>query len=379
MIDKMLHLRIKICMRCLLFFMVIGVFLLTLSACSPQPIQQESYVFGTKVTITLYHADAEVANHAAASVLRAFDQYHARFSVQEKTSEISQLNRAFAQNRAFIGSGEMATQIGYAQKYYVASGGWFNPAIGNYLKKWHFNEPHLFPEYIDKNQQKILSDNAPNPMDITIKLPEHCLDAVKSTFDQNPTVCFRSHNQDVSLDFGGMGKGDALDLARNILADAKMTSALINIGGNIMVIGKKPDGSKWQVALQHPREEKIMARLDLDDGDSIGTSGDYQRYFKHQNQRYCHLINPFDANAACVKQSATVLVQKKPRAGLLSDIGSKPLFFAADTGLAKEMMQHFAITDFFWVNNDGSIVVSERMHKRIHWQGKLATITVLPE
>lgn len=352
-----------------------------LSACQPKamPVKQESYVFGTKVEVTVYHEDKKQADAAISQVLRSFDQIHARFSVQEPKSEISQLNAAIAAGQAFIGSEEMAVQVRYAQKYYQLSGGWFNPAIGQYLKKWRFNEHEFSPEFVDKNTLVAISQSAPNPLDISIRLPEECPDAIKSNFDANPPVCFVSQNSTVALDFGGMGKGDALDQAEVILRKEGISSALINIGGNIMAIGNKPDGSKWQVALQHPREERVLALLDLNDGEAIGTSGDYQRYFKYQNKRYCHLINPFDANAACVKQSATVLVQKKEHAGLLSDVASKPLFFLKEGAVANKVMKNdFDIVDFFWVNNDGTIIVSSDMQKRIHWQGKSDTMTVLP-
>lgn len=352
-----------------------------LCACQPKttPMQQESYVFGTKVEVTAFHEDEKLADAAITKVLRLFDQIHARFSVQEPKSEISQLNAAFANGQAFIGSEEMATQVRYAQKYYPLSGGWFNPAIGQYLKKWRFNEHEFTPEFVDKNTQADISKNAPNPLGIEIRLPEDCPDAIKSTFDVNPSVCFVSKNSSVALDFGGMGKGEALDQAAVILKKEGITSALINIGGNIMAIGNKSDGSKWQVALQHPREERVLALLDLNDGEAIGTSGDYQRYFKYQNKRYCHLINPFDASAACVKQTASILVQKKEHAGLISDVASKPLFFIEDLSVANELMKNdFDIIDFFWVNNDGSIVVSASMQKRIYWQGKSATMTFLP-
>jgi hypothetical protein len=66
---------------------------------------------------------------------------------------------------------------------------------------------------------------------------------------------------------------------------------LINIGGNIMALGSK-GGQAWKVGIQHPRRAGALAMLELHDGEAIGTSGDYQRYFELDGKRYCHLIDP---------------------------------------------------------------------------------------
>ena len=95
----------------------------------------------------------------------------------------------------------------------------------------------------------------------------------------------------VKLDLGGYAKGYALDRAAEILKSQGIHNALINIGGNVLALGTH--GTRpWRVGIQHPRKPGPLATLELRDGEAIGTSGDYQRYFELDGKRYCHLIDP---------------------------------------------------------------------------------------
>jgi thiamine biosynthesis lipoprotein len=93
-----------------------------------------------------------------------------------------------------------------------------------------------------------------------------------------------------------ISRGVALDRAASILKAQGVHDALINIGGNVMALGSK-NGQRWRVGIQHPRQPGPLATLELDDGEAIGTSGDYQRYFEVDGRRYCHLLDPRSAPA----------------------------------------------------------------------------------
>ena len=110
-----------------------------------------------------------------------------------------------------------------------------------------------------------------------------------------------------------------------------IVNALINIGGNVLALGAKGD-VPWRVGIQHPRAAQTggvpLATLDLRDGEAIGTSGDYQRYFELDGRRYSHLIDPRTGEPAVGTRSVTVLIPPREKAGLWSDVASKPLFIA---------------------------------------------------
>jgi thiamine biosynthesis lipoprotein len=144
-------------------------------------------------------------------------------------------------------------------------------------------------------------------------------------------------------------------------------NALINIGGNVMALGAH--GSRpWRVGIQHPRKPGPLATLELHDGEAIGTSGDYQRYFELGGKRYCHLIDPRSGQPAQGVQAVTVLTHGL-RAGVLSDATSKPLFIAGAAGwLAAAQEMH--LTEALLIDAAGTVHLTAAMQKRLEFSNK---------
>ncbi len=96
------------------------------------------------------------------------------------------------------------------------------------------------------------------------------------------------------IDLGGIAKGYAGDILREIYRENGIKSGLINLGGNIIALGSKPDGSNWSIGIQNPRSEtgEIVGIIHVSDT-AVVTSGDYQRYFEKDGKRYCHIIDPY--------------------------------------------------------------------------------------
>jgi thiamine biosynthesis lipoprotein len=140
------------------------------------------------------------------------------------------------------------------------SKGTFNPAIGKLVKLWGFHRDEFTPQNIEPNKINALVAKNPKMSDISI--------------DGNH---ISSANPAVQLDLGGYAKGYALDIGLAYLREQNIRNALINIGGNIIALGKH--GNKpWRVGIQHPRQPNAIATIDLPSGWAIGTSGDYQRF-----------------------------------------------------------------------------------------------------
>lgn len=94
------------------------------------------------------------------------------------------------------------------------------------------------------------------------------------------------------LDFGAIGKGYASDIAREILLDNKVKSAVINFGGNICCVGSRPDGKDFLIGLQDPDKERGKYKDTISVSDlCVVTSGDYERYFITDGIRYCHILD----------------------------------------------------------------------------------------
>jgi thiamine biosynthesis lipoprotein len=96
----------------------------------------------------------------------------------------------------------------------------------------------------------------------------------------------------MALDFGGVVKEYAADRAAVICLEAGVRHGLVDLGGDIRIIGPHPDGAPWSVGIQHPRQaDAVMATLEVRHG-AVSTSGDYERYLAIDGRRYCHILSP---------------------------------------------------------------------------------------
>ena len=324
--------------------------LLVIASCSKPPTlhHQESYVFGTRVEVLVYGEREANARSAAAAVLREFDRLH-RMLHAWQPSELTALNAAIARGEPATVPLELADLLRHAQSIAAKGDQLFNPAIGRLIALWGFQSDDFKPQIPPQPAIDALLRSAPDMRDIEI-------DGVRIT----------SRNPQVALDLGGYAKGYALDRAAAILRSRGIANALINIGGNVMALGAK-GGQPWRVGIQHPRQPGALATLQLHDGEAIGTSGDYQRYFELNGQRYCHLLDPRSGAPVTHTQSLTVLVSPRTQAGMLSDAASKPLFIAGREDwrrLAKQM----AIADVLRVGADGRLQVTRSFATRLKFE-----------
>lgn len=96
----------------------------------------------------------------------------------------------------------------------------------------------------------------------------------------------------MQLDFGGFGKEYAADCAAAVLQAGGIRHGLVDLGGDIRVVGPHPDGSPWRIGISHPRApQTAIALIDLPAG-AIASSGDYERYFEIDGVRYSHVLDP---------------------------------------------------------------------------------------
>ena len=184
-----------------------------------------------------------------------------------------------------------------------------------------------------------------------------------------------SKNPAVMVDLGGYAKGYALDRAVALLQEQGIANALVNIGGNVIALGthgKRP----WQIGIQHPRKPGAIATLELRDGEAVGTSGDYQRYFELDGKRYCHLLDPRSGQTVQGVQAVTVLARGE-RAGLLSDVTSKPIFIAGVSGW-RAAVRSMHQTDALLIDAEGKVHLTETMQTRLKFSDSNTVINTVP-
>jgi len=97
---------------------------------------------------------------------------------------------------------------------------------------------------------------------------------------------------DMEIDLGGFGKEYAADRAAQVLKEKGVTHGYVNLAGDMRFLGPKPSGEPWMIGIQDPRaRDQVVATLPITMG-GLATSGDYERYFELNGQRYCHVLNP---------------------------------------------------------------------------------------
>ncbi|MDR2875607.1 MAG: FAD:protein FMN transferase [Methylobacillus sp.] len=317
-----------------------------LASCGREPVyQSQSYMFGTLVDVTIYGESEARARELSAHVQRQFQHLHDALHAWQPGSELDRLNQAFAAGESAPVSPELAAMLADATRLSERSDGLFNPAVGHLIQVWGFQSDEFKP--IKPDPQEIKKWVAANPQlrDIIIA------DGVA-----------RSSNPAVRLDLGGYAKGWALDDAARYLREQHVAGALVNIGGNIIAVGTRGD-RPWRVGIQHPRGAGAVASLDLPDGWAIGTSGDYQRYFERDGQRYCHVIDPRSGEPTRGVQAVSILVPAAANAGTLSDAASKPIFI--DHEHWREAARNMGMEYVMLIDAHGKIHLTAAMRQRL--------------
>jgi len=339
--------------------LLIALFALTLAACGKAPLQeQQAYVFGTRVEVVVVGDDPAIGRQAIAAVLREFDRMHRTYHAWQP-SELTAVNEAIAAGRKATVTPEMADFMREAQALSAQGDHLFDPGIGKLIELWGFHADEFVACLPDPKALADWRRQKPSVADLVI---------------DGTTVS--SKNRALALDFGGYLKGVALDRAAAILRQQGIRNALINIGGNVMALGSK-EGRKWRVGIQHPRQPGPLATVMLEDGEAIGTSGDYQRYFELDGRRYSHLIDPRTATPVDHTQAVTVLVPAGPKAGTLSDAASKPIFIAGPDGW-RAMADRMGTPLVLRVDRDKRIFVSAALDKRLEYLGDNSQVQVVP-
>ncbi len=144
----------------------------------------------------------------------------------------------------------------------------------------------------------------PSKEEIQASLNPDSMGAVEVNKD-NQTVTLL--NDQVALDFGAIAKGYTTQLAANRLQEAGLEWGFLNAGGNVVLIGEKPDGEPWKVGVQNPDSAYSLLMYETQTPTSLVTSGDYQRYMIVDGQRYAHIIDPTTGYPANWMRSVTVI------------------------------------------------------------------------
>jgi len=272
-------------------------------------------VMGTECALYLFednerYAD-EISDAAVAEVLRI----EAKYSRYRLDSELSAINGVAARGGSIELDEETSGLLDYAFACYWQSGGLFDISSGILRRAWDFNGAAL-----------------PAPSSIHDLIP---LIGLNKLIWQRPVLIFATAGMEI--DFGGIGKEYAADRVAEICQAAGIAYGLVDLGGDIRLIGHPPDRNPWPIRIRNPREPATtIATFHVASG-AVATSGSYERYLEVGGQRYCHLLNPATGWPVQGLSSVTVAAQSCMVAGSISTIamlkGKKGIGWLASLGL----------------------------------------------
>lgn len=121
----------------------------------------------------------------------------------------------------------------------------------------------------------------------------------------------------MKVDLGGIAQGFAADRAALILRQRHVKSAIIDIGGEVLAIGRSTQGRPWRVGIQNPRDKGIIETIELENA-AVSTSGDYEKFFIIDNKRYPHIIDPKTGLPAQKFASVTIIADNATYADAIS-------------------------------------------------------------
>lgn len=253
--------------------LLISILLLFSTSCKAddvQPITKTAYALDTICTITVYDKTSEKVLDQCFAKLKDVEN---KMSVDIPSSEVSQINKMAGVGYVKV-SDDTFNVISSGKKFSDLTHGKFDITVGPLVKLWGINTPHA---------------RVPAPSEIKAKLP---LIGYKNILLDNKNKSIMLKKKGMSLDLGGIAKGFAGDAVKQVLKDNGIKHAIIDLGGNVLAVGSKLDGSKWRIGIQNPFSPRgdYLGIVSVNDK-AVVTSGIYERYFIKNGKRYHHIMD----------------------------------------------------------------------------------------
>ncbi len=302
--------------------------------------KEQLYVFGTLIDISIQGETETKSRQAVAAISKQFmamhDQWHAW-----QPGRLNDINRAIANNRPIDLIKSEKEFFQQASKLSINSNHLFNPAIGHLIDLWGFlGNKRLSPPETSSIEKLVAFQ--PDMTDL-----------------QFSGLQLSSDNPMVKLDFGAIAKGYAVDLAIEKLKSLGIRNAIVNTGGDLRAIGSN-GLQPWHIGIRHPRKNGVLASIRTQGDESIFTSGDYERYFTYQNQRYNHIIDPRTGYPAAKTVSVTVICNN----GLLADAAATALFIAGPQEWQATALA-MGVDKVMLIDKQGTVHMTSKMAKRV--------------
>lgn len=304
-------------------------------------------VFDTKTDIIGYSTDKEVFTEQVAALKEKLEYYHRLFDIYNDYEGINNI-KTINDNAGVapvVVDAEIIELLKLSKEMYKQTNGQMNVAMGSVLKIWH--------NYREEASNNPAEAQVP-PMDILEEANKYT-DIDKILIDEEASTVYLADAK-MSIDVGSIGKGYAVERMAEYAKEIGMTSALFSVGGNICAVGAKFDGSNWNVGIQNPdtsSKEPHVEMVQIADV-SVVTSGDYQRYYMVDGERYCHIIDGDTLMPASYFSSVSVILKDS---GIADALSTSVFNMPFEEGLA--FVNSLDGVEAIWILHDGSLKYSD--------------------
>lgn len=260
---------------CILGIIVLSFF--TLLSCNQeedyQMLQENKFALGTYNQVTIYAPSEQEGQSIIDEVFDRVEEIENLMSASIESSDISRLNNHAGESAVKIDT-ETLELLRLGKEYKDLTNGAFNIGIGALINLWDItgDEPSV-----------------PQQNEINELLDHFNLDQLKLKEEKNEA---RIEDPEMRIDLGGIAKGYAVDEAIRIIENRGIEHAIVDFGGDIYVLGNKPDGNEWRIGINNPEigVSGVVGRIYASDM-SVVSSGDYERYFMEEDQLYHHILD----------------------------------------------------------------------------------------
>ena len=253
---------------------------------------------GSPCELRLYADDENFAKHVANNAITEVYRLEKKYSRYRDDSVTAKINNSAGDKNGMVVDAETALLLNYAQVGFEQSDGLFDISSGILRRAWDFRSQQL-----------------PSQSEIDALLP---LIGWNKLRWNPPHLCLPLEGME--LDFGGYVKEYAVDVAANFCRGENVQGGLVNLGGDICIIGPHPNGDAWKVGIRHPRKPDMPMSFVLLANGGLASSGDYERFMVVDGIRYAHILNPKTGWPVNSLASASVYAEQCVVAGTSSTI-----------------------------------------------------------
>ncbi len=300
-------------------------------------------VFDTKTDVIGYSTDEEAFTEQVSLLKDKLAYYNDLYDIYNDYEGINNIKTI--NDNAGIAPVEVNRDIIdlllFSKEMYEKTNGQINIAMGSVLSIWH--------DYRDAGIDD--PENAKLPPMEDLQAASAYMDINQIIIDEEASTVYLP-DAHMSIDVGSIGKGYAVQKLAEYAKEIGMKQVLLSVGGNVCAVGKKLDGSDWRIGIQNPdmkSDEAYVEKVDISDA-CVVTSGNYQRYYVVDGERYCHIIDGDTLMPADYFASVSILAKDS---GMADALSTAVFNMPYEEGLA--FVNGIDGVEALWVMNDGTI------------------------